>query len=72
MLSQSDYEDLKPYIPIIDMYIQHSIYVGCDIHSFKAIYDRIAKENLNAGCGACISNALRRANDLIKEYENNI
>lgn len=52
------------------MYRDNDIYIGCDIHAFKAIYDRIARENLNTGCGACISNALRRTNDLIKEYKN--
>lgn len=69
-LSESDYSNLLPYKSVIDMFITHGIYVGCDIHAFKKIYEPLANEVLNISCGACISNALRRANDLMKEYEN--
>lgn len=69
-LSQSDYADLAPYIPMINMYSEHGIYVGCDIFAFKKVYDRVANDNLNPSCGGCIANALNRTSDLIKEYEN--
>jgi len=67
-LSEDDYNELKPFIPMLDMYREHGIYVGCDMHAFKKIYDKIAHENMNVSCGGCISNALSRTNDLIKEY----
>ena len=68
-LSENDLNELRPFMPVLEMFEQHDIYIGCDIHAFKAIYDRMANENLNTGCGACISTAFRRTSDLIKEYE---
>jgi len=68
-LSPSDYKDLNPYKDVVNFYHQHGVYVGMDILSFKPIYERIAREQLNTGCSACISNALKRTYDLIKEYE---
>ena len=70
MLSDKDYEDLKPYLPMLKLYKESDIYIGCDIFAFKQVYDRIAHENLNVTCGGCISNSLRVTNDLIKEYNN--
>lgn len=68
-LSESDYKELAPFIPVLKMYKEHDINVGCDIHAFKKIYDRVANDSLNTGCGGCIDNAYRRAYDLIEEYQ---
>ena len=70
-LTDNDYEELRPYFPVIRKYREIGTWVSTEEHQVMArVEQRISGDISNLRCSDCIARLYNIMNEYLDQYEN--